>query len=399
MNNVKKTLKIYLDNNATTPIHPEVIREMENALEFTYGNPSTLYSIGKEAKAKLEEARGRVASIIGAKSEEIVFTSGGTEANNLAIFGICKAYRNKGNHIITSKIEHDSVWNTCKSLERDGIDITYLPVDSYGMVDPEELKKAIRPDTIIISIMHSNNETGTIQPVNDMARIAKDRSIPFHTDAVQSIGKIKVDVEDLGVNLLSIASHKIYGPKGIGALYIRKGTRIQPILFGGHQEKGYRPGTENVPGIVGFGKAAEIADKNIETEGLAFLRDRLYNALKEKIERIRLNGHPTKRLPNTLNISIEFVEGEGMVLALDDLGISVGTGSACATTTLEPSHVLAAMGMPPQIAHCTLRFSLGRDTNDGDIDYIIEVMPEMVKKMRGFSPLYKEYLRRRKETV
>lgn len=387
--------KIYLDHNATTPIHPEVLREMEDALELTYGNPSTLYNLGRESKNKLEEARDRLANLIGAKREEIIFTSGGTEANNLAIFGICNAYRKEGNHIITSRIEHDSVLNVCKALERNGFNLTYLPVDSYGMVNPEDLNKSIRPDTIIISIMHSNNETGTIQPVKEMAMIAKQKAILFHTDAVQSIGKIRVNVEDLGVNLLSIASHKIYGPKGVGALYIRKGTRIQPILFGGHQEKGYRPGTENVPSIVGFGKAAEIAAKDSEAERLTLLRERLYNSLKESIEMIRLNGHPTERLPNTLNISIEFVEGEAMVLALDDLGISVGTGSACATTTLEASHVLAAMGVPPQLAHCTLRFSLGRETADEDIDYLIEILTPVVERLRSFSPLYKEYLRKK----
>jgi cysteine desulfurase len=387
--------KIYLDHNATTPVHPEVLKEMEEALELIYGNPSTLYTLGREAKVKLEEARDRVANLIGAKKEEIVFTSGGTEANNLVIFGIVKAYRKEGNHIITSKIEHDSVLNAYKALERDGFDITYLPVDSYGMVNPDDLNKAIRSDTILISIMHSNNETGTIQPIEEMAKIARNKGIPFHTDAVQSIGKIKVNVEDLGVNLLSMASHKIYGPKGIGALYIKKGTRLQPILYGGHQEKGYRPGTENIPGIVGFGKATELAFRDTDAERLKGLRDRLYNSLNESIGLIRLNGHPTERLPNTLNISIEFVEGEGMVLALDDLGIFAGTGSACATATLEASHVLAAMGVPAQLAHCALRFSLGRGTKDEDIDYVIEVFPGIVEKLRGFSPLYKEYLRKR----
>jgi len=386
--------KIYLDHNATTPIHPEVLKEMEDALELTYGNPSTLYSLGREAKARLEDARGRVANLIGAKKEEVIFTSGGTEANNLAIFGISRANRKKGNHIITSKIEHDSVINACKALERDGFDLTYLPVDSYGMVDPDDLINAIRPDTILISIMHSNNETGTIQPVKEMAGLSKERGIPFHTDAVQSVGKIKVNVEDLGVDLLSIASHKIYGPKGVGALYIRKGTKIQPILYGGHQERGYRPGTENIPGIVGFGKAAEVVRIEPEAERLRRLRDRLYNSLKGRIEMIRLNGHPTERLPNTLNISIEFVEGESMVLALDNLGISVGTGSACATATLEASHVLSAMGLPPQLAHSALRFSLGRETTDEDIDYVIEVFPSIIERLRGLSPLYEEYLKR-----
>lgn len=387
--------RIYLDNNATTPIHPEVKKEMEKALELTYGNPSTLYTIGREAKKELENARGKVASLINAKAEEIVFTSGGTEANNLALLGICRARKKDAGHIITTKIEHDSVLKSAKALERDGFDVTYLPVDSYGMVDPEELERAIKQNTILISIMHSNNETGTIQPIKDMTKIAKERGIPFHTDAVQSIGKIEVNVEELGVDLLTIASHKIYGPKGVGALYIKKGIRLQPILYGGHQEKGYRPGTENIPGIVGFGKAAEIASVNKGEERLIRLRDRLYESIRDKIEMVKLNGHPYERLPNTLNISIAFVEGEGMVLALDDLGISVGTGSACATATLEPSHVLTAMGVSSQLAHCTLRFSLGRDTTEKDIDYVIEVLPEVVKKMRGFSPLYKEYLRKK----
>lgn len=380
--------KIYLDHNATTPIHPEVLKEMGEAMEQTYGNPSTMYSIGKEAKAKLEEARKRLSNLIGSKREEIIFTGGGTEANNLAIFGTCKAHRKKGNHIITSRIEHDSVLNSCKALERDGFEVTYLPVDSYGAVNPDDLRRAIRPDTILVTIMHSNNETGTIQPVKEMAGIAKERKITFHTDAVQSIGKIKVDVEDMGVDLLSMAAHKIYGPKGVGALYLRKGARIHPILYGGHQEKGYRPGTENIPGIAGFGKAAELAGRGDERERLTRMRDRLYNSLKGKIEMIRLNGHPTERLPNTLNLSIEFVEGESMVLALNQLGIFVGTGSACATATLEASHILSAMGVPPELTHCALRFSLGGDNTEEDINYLIEVFPDVVEKLRGISPLY-----------
>lgn len=378
--------KVYLDHNATTPIHPDVLREMEGSLRFIFGNPSTLYKPGKEAREKLNEARARVATLIGVHPEEVIFTSGGTEANNLALFGIAKNHRKKGGHIISTRIEHDSVLNACSALDKEGFEITYLPVDSTGMIDPQDLEDAIRPDTILISIMHSNNEVGTIQPIKEMVDIAREKDVLFHTDAVQSIGKIDLNVQELGVDLLSIASHKIYGPKGVGALYIKRDVAVQPILYGGHQEKGLRAGTENIPGIVGFGKACEIVAREREGDRLKGLRDRLYNALKGKIDRIRLNGHPTQRLPNTLNISVESVEGEGIILELDRLGIYAGVGSACATR--ETSHVLTAMGVPIEIARGALRFSLGRDNREEDIDYVIEVLPKVVERLRGISPFY-----------
>ncbi len=389
---------IYLDNNATTQVHPEVAEIMDYCLTECFGNPSTIYSFGKKAKRLMDESREKIAKMIDASKDEIVFTSGGTEADNLAIFGIAKANKDKGKHIITSKIEHHAVINSCKALEKDGFEVTYLDVDKYGIVNLEQLERSIKKETILISVMHANNEIGTIEPIAEMGKIAKKHKTYFHSDTVQSIGKIRVDVKEMNLDMISISSHKLYGPKGVGCLYVKKGTRIKPILYGGEQEHHLRAGTENVPGIAGFGRAIELAIPETEKEviRLAKLRDRLQDGLLKKIEHIIFNGHPTERLPNTLNCAIQFIEGESLILKLDDLGICASTGSACSSASLEPSHVLLAIGLPHEVAHGSLRLSLGRDTTDDDIDYVLDVLPKAVEELRAFSPLYKEFLRKGK---
>ena len=383
--------RIYLDHAATTPTDPEVVAAMLPYFTDAFGNPSSIHSFGQEARVALEEARDKIASLIGARSEEIVFTSGGTEADNFALIGIAHANEGKGNHIITTAIEHHAVLETCKSLERRGFEVTYLPVDSYGLVDPDDVQKAITNKTILISVMHANNEVGTIEPIAEIGKIARERGIPFHTDAVQTVGHIPVDVNELGVDLLAMSAHKLYGPKGVGALYIRKGTRIAPLLHGGEQERRRRAGTENVAAIVGLGKAVEIAQREMgaEVERLTSLRDKLIEGLMGRIEHIRLNGHPTQRLPGNVNVSIEYVEGESMLLNLDLEGIAASTGSACSSSSLEPSHVLMAMGLSHELAHGSLRFSLGRKTNQEDIDRVIEVLPTVVARLRAMSPMLK----------
>lgn len=387
--------RIYLDNNATTPVRPEVAEAVGRMLRGCYGNPSTLYCIGQEAHVEMERARDIMAEILGADREEIIFTSGGTESDNLAIFGVARALRKKGNHIITTKLEHHAVLNPCKALEKDGWQVTYLPVNEYGLVNPADVEKAITDQTVLISIMHANNEVGTIQPVEEIGAIAKARKITFHTDAVQTFGKLPTKVDDLGVNLLSASSHKIYGPKGVGFLYVRKGTRIMPVLYGGHQERSLRPGTENVPGIVGFGTAAELLARESESEEarLRKMRDRLWEGIRAKVPHIRLHGHPEKRLAGTLNVGFDYVEGESIILGLDEFGICAASGSACTSDALEPSHVLSAMGIPPERSHGAIRFSLGRENTEGDIDKLLEVLPKVVENLRSFSPIYKEFLR------
>ncbi|MFH1087530.1 MAG: IscS subfamily cysteine desulfurase, partial [Chloroflexota bacterium] len=353
------------------------------------GNPSSLYSYGQEAKDAIEAARNKVASLIGAGSEEIVFTSGGTEADNTAIK--CAAYANeqKGNHIITSSIEHHAVLETCKFLERREFSVTCLPVDEYGLVDPDSVRRAITGKTILISVMHANNEVGTIQPVAEIGKIAAEAGVYFHTDAVQSAGRIPVAVRELGVSLLSMSAHKLHGPKGVGMLYIKGGTKIVPFQHGGEQEGRRRAGTENAPGIVGFGRAAELAQQDMEGERrrLTGLRDRLISGLFERMDHIRLNGHPVMRLPNNVNISVGFVEGESMCLNLDLAGICVSTGSACSSSSTEPSHVLLAMGLSHEQAHGSLRFSLGKWSTEEDIDIVLDVFPRIVGKLRAMSPL------------
>ena len=382
---------IYLDYAATTPTHPEVVKAMLPYFTENFSNPSSIYACAQQAKAAIEEARAGIASFIGARDEEVIFTSGGTEADNTAIKGVAYARENKGNHIITSSIEHHAVLETCEFLEKRGFLITRLPVDEYGMVSPADVRKAITDKTILISIMHANNEIGTIQPITEIGKIARESGIYFHTDAVQTVGHIPVDVNKMGVDLLSMSAHKLYGPKGTGALYIMKGTRLVPFMHGGGQERGRRASTENVAGIVGFGKAIELARQEIgeEAERITHLRDRLIKGIQEGIEHTRLNGHPLNRLPNNINISVEFVEGESMCLSLDLDGICASTGSACSSGSLEASHVLLALGLPPTQAHGSLRFTLGRWTNEEDIDYVLEVLPRIVSRLRAMSPLLK----------
>ena len=383
--------RIYLDHAATTPTRPEVAEAMLPYFTEAFGNPSSVYSYGQEARQAVEEARSRVAQLIGAKSEEIIFTSGGTEANNFALKGVAYANESKGNHIITSSIEHHAVLEPCKLLEKRGFKVTYLPVDKYGLVDPDDVRKAVTPKTILISVMHANNEVGTVEPIEEIGSIAREAGIYFHSDAVQTAGHIPLNVDELNVDLLSVSAHKFYGPKGVGALYVRKGTKLIPLVHGGEQEKRRRAGTENVPGIVGLGKAAELAGKEMskEAEQLVRLRDKLIRGLKEKIEHIHLNGHPRKRLPNNVNISIDFVEGESVLLNLDLEGICASTGSACSSQSLEPSHVLLALGIPPERAHSSLRFSLGRENTDADIERVLDVLPAIVARLRAMSPLWK----------
>jgi cysteine desulfurase len=383
--------QIYLDYAATTPADPAVVQAMLPYFHDAFGNPSAIYSYGQEAKNAVEEARAKVARLVGARDDEIVFTGSGTEADNFALKGIAFANKSKGNHIITSSIEHHAVLESCKFLGKMDFKITYLPVDGYGMVDPQDVKKAITGKTILISVMHANNEIGTIQPVGEISMVAKEAGVYFHTDAVQTVGHIPADVKELGVDLLAMSAHKLYGPKGVGLLYIKKGTIIMPFLNGGAQERGWRASTENVPGIVGFGKAAELAVLETDSEGarITRLRDKLITGIQKNIDHIRLNGHPVQRLPNNVNISVEFVEGEAMCLNLDMSGICISTGSACSSTSLEASHVLLAIGLDPVKAHGSLRFTLGKWTTDEEIDKVLETLPRIVGKLRAMSPLYK----------
>jgi len=382
--------RIYLDHNSTTPLHPEVLEAMLPYYKEAFGNPSTIYFFGQETRKATDEAREKVANLIGASPEEIIFTSGGTEADNLALKGVAAALERKGKHIVTSSIEHHAVLSTLKYLEKRGYKVSFLPVDEHGWLDPREVEEAITSQTVLISVMHANNEVGTIEPISEIGEIARKAGIYLHTDAVQTIGKIKVNVDDLKVDLLSLSAHKFYGPKGVGALYVRKGTRIHPLLHGGYQERRRRAGTENVAGIVGLGKAAEIASKEMvqQSRRESNLRDRLEKMIKENINHCRLNGHPTRRLPNTLNVSFEFIEGESLILNLDLKGIAASTGSACTSGSLEPSHVLMAMGVAPEIAQGSIRFSLGRDNQKEDIDYTVEKLVEIVARLREMSPLF-----------
>jgi cysteine desulfurase len=368
--------RVYLDYAATTPTHPDVVKAMLPYFTDAFGNPSSLYSYGQESKTAIEEARAQVAELIGARDEEIIFTSGGTGADNFALKGVALANDNKGDHVITSSIEHHAVIETCKFLQRKGFRVTYLPVDGYGLVDPQDLKKAITNKTILISLMHANNEMGTIEPIAEIGKIAKDRGIYLHTDAVQTVGHIPAHVNELGVDLLSISGHKLYAPKGVGALYIRKGTRLIPFMHGGEQERRWRAGTENVPGIVGLGRAARIAQQETsqEAERLSDLRDKLIHGILERIDHTHLNGHPSSRLPNNVNVSIDFVEGESMLLNLDLQGICTSTGSACSSSSLEPSHVLLAMGLSHEQAHSSLRLTLGKWSTEEEIDQVLDVL-------------------------
>ncbi|MGA2774854.1 MAG: cysteine desulfurase NifS [Candidatus Omnitrophota bacterium] len=384
--------RIYLDYAATAPTDPEVVKAMEPYFFEKYGNASSIHSFGQEAKKGVEDAREELASFIGAKLDEIIFTSGGTESGNFAVKGIASAMAEKGNHIITSAIEHHAILEPCKYLEKHGFNVTYVRVDKTGLVSSEDIKKAITDKTVLISVMHANNEIGTIQPITEIGRIAKERGIYFHTDAVQTVGHIPVDVNEMNVDLLSLSAHKFYGPKGVGALYLRKGTRITRFLDGGDQEKGRRASTQNTPGIVGLGKAVELCSKNMANEAKfqSGLRDRMITEISKKIPEVLLNGHPVKRLPNNVNFSIKYIEGESMLLNLDLLGIACSTGSACTSTSLEPSHVLLALGLPHEIAHGSLRITIGRWTTEEEISRFLKQLSQVVEKLRAMSPLYEK---------
>ena len=379
---------IYMDNSATTPVRKEVAEELIPYLIENFGNPSSIYDLGKTSKDAVENARKKVASAIGAEENEIFFTSGGTESDNWAIKGIAFANRNKGKHIITSSIEHHAVLHTCEWLEGQGFEVTYLPVDKYGMVSPEDLKNAIQDDTILISIMLANNEIGTIQPVEEIGKIARENRVYFHTDAVQAIGHVPIDVQKMNIDLLSLSGHKFQGPNGCWALYIRKGTKIETLLHGGAQERKRRAGTENVPAIAGLGKAIELATSEIEESNktLLALRERLIKGLL-KIPKTHLNGHPTQRLANNVNVTFEYIEGESLLLLLNAKGIYASTGSACNSSSLEPSHVLTACGVPHEIVHGSLRLSLGKMNTEKDVDRVLAILPEIVQKLRNMSPL------------
>jgi len=381
--------RIYMDHAATTSVDAEVVKAMEPYFTLKYGNPNSIHSFGQETREAVEGDREKIAHLIGANPSEIVFTAGGTEADNYAIKGIAWANQKKGNHIITSKIEHHAVLHSCQFLEKQGFKITYLPVDKYGLIDPEDVKKAITDKTILVTIMHANNEIGTIEPIKEISKVVKKAGVCFHTDSVQTTGHIPIDVNDLGVDMLSMSGHKFYGPNGVGALYLRKGTKIISLIDGGSQEKNRRAGTENVAGIVGLGKAAELAEERLtqgREKGIVRLRDKLIKEIMEKIENVRLNGHPTKRLPGNANFCFEFIEGESMLLSLNMEGVAASSGSACTSGSLEPSHVLLAIGLPPEIAHGSLRLTLGKDNTEEEIDYVIDILPGIIKKLRALSP-------------
>ena len=381
-----------MDNAATTKILPEVLDSMLPYLKNEYGNPSSIYSIGREGRKAIENAREQVAKTLNSNPNEIFFTSGGSESDNWAIKGIAFANEKEGKHIITTNIEHHAVLNTCKYLEKYGFEITYLPVKSNGIIDIEDLKKAIRKDTILISIMFANNEIGTIQPIKEIGEIAKEKNIYFHTDAVQAIGNIPIDVNELNIDLLSLSGHKFHGPKGVGALYIRKGVKISKMIHGGGQERNMRAGTENVASIVGLGKAIEIASKNItqRSKYLIKLRDRGIKELIEKIPDTILNGDPINRLPGNINVCFKYIEGESILLMLDMKGICASSGSACTSGSLEPSHVLLAIGLPHEIAHGSLRLTLSEENTQKDIDYLLEILPPIIENLRNMSPLIKK---------
>jgi cysteine desulfurase len=384
--------RIYLDYSATTPVKKEVLDEMIPYFSEKFGNASSIYSFGRESKKALDEARDRVAKAVGATAKEIFFTGGGSEADNWAIKGIAFANRDKGNHIITSKVEHHAVFHVCEYLEKNGFEITYLDVDEYGMIDLDQLREAITDNTILISIMFVNNEIGTIQPIKEIGEIAREKGVYFHSDAVQALGNVPIDVKELGVDLMNFSAHKIYGPKGVGGIYIRKGVKIHPLIHGGGQERKRRAGTEDVPGIVGFGKAAQLATENLDehVEHVKRLRDRLIDGIKNNIDHVILNGHPVERHPGNVNFCFEFIEGESLLLSLDMVGIAGSSGSACTSGSLDPSHVLMAIGLTHEVAHGSLRLTIGDFTTEEDIDYVIEQLITIVDRLRQMSPLYEK---------
>jgi cysteine desulfurase len=377
--------RVYLDNNATTPVLPEVLEAMRPYFGERFGNASSIHHHGQETRAAVERARESVADLLGCRPAEVVFTSGGTEADNLAIFGLAGS----GDQVITSTIEHHAVLNSCKHLAEKGIEVTSLPVDGRGLVDPDDLRSALRPNTKLVTIMFANNETGVIQPVEELGKICAEAEVYFHTDAVQAAAKVPIRVKEIGCDLLSISGHKIHAPQGVGALYVRKGTTLKPMLYGGSHERSRRAGTENVPGIVGLGKAAELAVlENGETSRMAALRDRLENAVLQGVESAGVNGEGAARVPNTSNIYFDYIEGEALIIALDLRGLAVSTGAACSSGAIEPSHVLTAMGLRPDRARASIRFSLGKQNTADDVDFAIELVPASVARLRELSPLY-----------
>lgn len=387
---------VYMDYAATTYVKPEVLEEMLPYFTNKFGNPSSFYGISRETKMAIDKARGQVAKALNADLNEIYFTGGGSEADNWAIKGICSAYKNKGNHIITTKIEHHAVLHTCQYLEKQGFEVTYLDVDEEGFVKIEDLKNAITDKTILVSVMFANNEIGTIEPIKEIGEICRERKILFHTDAVQAIGNVKIDVKDMNIDLLSLAGHKIYGPKGIGALYVRKGVRIHNLIHGGGQERNRRAGTENIAGVVGLGKAIELATENLEEHAkrMTVLRDQLIDGLL-KIPYTRLNGpRGDKRLPGNVNVSFEFIEGESILLSLDFEGVCASSGSACTSGSLDPSHVLLAIGLPHEKAHGSLRLTLGDNSTQEDVDYVLEVVPPIIERLRKMSPLWTDFIKK-----
>lgn len=382
--------KIYLDNAATTALSPKVLEAMMPYLTTVYGNPSSVHAFGQEAKKGLDAARDQVAAALNCTPGEVIFTGCGTESDNTAILGVAEKYKNKGKHIITSSVEHHAVLHTCEHLQKQGYDVTYLPVDEYGRVTAEQVREALRGDTILVTIMFANNEVGTVMPIPEIAAVCHEKGVLFHTDAVQAIGHVPVDVKAMGIDMLSLSAHKFHGPKGVGALYCRKGIKLPSYIMGGAQEKGRRAGTENVAGIVGLGAAIKLACDNLSENAakMTILRDRLMRGLAE-IPEVKLNGHPTERLPNNVNYSMKYIEGESILLKLDLSGIAASSGSACTSGSLDPSHVLLAMGLPHEIAHGSVRLTLGDDTTQEDIDYTIEQLKEIVAYLRAMSPLYK----------
>ncbi|MBN1814915.1 MAG: cysteine desulfurase NifS [Anaerolineae bacterium] len=384
--------RIYMDHNATTPLREEVLEAMLPYLREQFGNASSLHAFGIQARRAVERAREQMAAALGAQPREIVFTGCGTESDNQAIKGVAYANRSKGDHIITSRVEHKAVLQTCEYLEKHGFRVTYLPVDEYGVVNPDSVAQAITEQTILASVMFANNEVGTIQPIADIARVCRERNVLFHTDAVQAVGKLPADVRAPGIDLLSLSAHKFYGPKGAGALYVRKGVRVDPLLHGGHQEWGHRAATENVAGIVGAARALDLrlGEMEAEAERLTALRERLYGGITARIDHVTLNGHPTERLPGTLSLCFDYIEGEAIIMGLDLEGVAVSSGSACTSASLEPSHVLLAMGVHPGVAQGSIRFSLGRGNTEADVDTVLEKLPPIVERLRAMSMFSEE---------
>ena len=385
-------MRVYFDHNATTPVAPEVLAAMLPYFSEEYGNASSIHTFGQRGRGAVEQARESVAALLGARAAEIMFSSGGTESNNYAIFGVVGAASGERKHVITSAIEHSAVLDPCEALERRGVAVTVLPVDREGIVNPEDVRRAIRHETVLITIMLANNELGTLEPIEEIGKIAAETGVTLHTDAIQAAGKVPIDVTRLGVHLLSISAHKLYGPKGVGALYIRKGTRLEPLMYGGHSERDRRPGTEDVAGIAGLGKAAELAMMRMNEDGqrLAALRDRLEKELLERVPYARVNGSRAHRMPNTTNLTFPFAEGESMVIALDLQGIACSTGAACSSGAVKPSHVLTAIGLAPEDARATLRLSLGHQTTNEEIDYALDTIPPVIERLRQLSPTYKK---------